>query len=236
MIIKTVIIDDQPENVVMLEEAISAIHDVEVIGTFNSGEEFFKVFKKLKFDLCIIDYHLPGMNGMECARRLSDKKIIMASPDTIPADEAMELDEVIDVIKISVPLNKERLTKAVKKVRDELLAERGFVVLKIFPNNRRQFRLEDILFIKGVKDIKHVVTKDEEVRTQEYNFNELLDKLPDALFCRISKSHIINIDYFHSFIDNDSIKLCYDNQKRSIELTVSDTYYNEFANKLGIED
>ena len=234
MIIKTVIIDDEPENVSMLEEAIEEIHDVEVIATFSSGEEFFKVFKKLKFDLCIIDYHLPGMNGMACAKRLTDKKIIMESPDSIPADEALELDEVVDVIKIVKPFNKERLTKAVKKVRDELMAERGYVIVKIYPNTIRQFKLEDILFIKSVKEIKYIITHTEEVRTQAYNMKQLLDKLPDDNFCQINKSEIININYFHSFIDNDSIKL-YHPSKKEFELSIGDSYYKNFARIVGIE-
>ena len=111
MIIKTVIIDDEEDNIALLEKAINEIHDVEIIATFSNAEEFFKVVKKLKFELCIIDYHLTGMNGFQCAQRLIDKKIILASPLSIPADEAMELEDVIDVIKITKPLK--NLTKFV---------------------------------------------------------------------------------------------------------------------------
>jgi DNA-binding LytR/AlgR family response regulator len=236
MIIKTVIIDDEPENVAMLKEAIKEIHDVEVIDTFNSGEEFFKVFKKLKFDLCVIDYHLPGMNGMTCAKRLTDKKIIMESPESIPADEAMELDEVVDVIKIVKPLNKERLIKAIKKVRDELMAERGYMIIKTYPHNIRQLKLEDILYIKSDGEIKYVMTHSEAIRTQAYNLKQLLDKLPDDNFCQINKSQIINTNYFHSFIDSDSIKLFYEPSKFEVELTIGNAYYLNFAQLVGIHE
>jgi DNA-binding LytR/AlgR family response regulator len=235
MIIKTVIIDDEPDNVSMLEEAIEEIHDVEVIGTFKSGEEFFKVFKKLKFDLCVIDYHLPGMNGMACAKRLTDKKIILESPDTIPADEALELDEVVDVIKIFKPLNKERLTKAIKKVRDELLTEKGYVIFKIYPNNIRQLKLDDILYIKSDGETKFIITHTEEIRTQAYSLATVLDKLPDDTFCQINKSVVINVNYFHSFKDKDLIKLYHPSQKE-YELTLSNRYYNQFAKLVGLEE
>jgi DNA-binding LytR/AlgR family response regulator len=235
MIIKTVIIDDEPDNVSMLVAAIEEIHDVEVIGTFTSGEEFFKEFKKLKFDLCVIDYHLPGMNGMACAKRLTDKKIILESPDTIPADEALELDEVVDVIKIAKPLNKERLIKAIKKVRDEMMAERGFVILKTYPDNVRQLKLEDILYIEAQGEIKHVITPLEKIRTQAYNFKQLLDKLPDDRFCQANKSQIININYFHSYLSNNSVKLFFHQNQKEKEVTVGDAYFERFAQMLGLE-
>jgi DNA-binding LytR/AlgR family response regulator len=238
MVIKTVIIDDDSSNVDLLEDAINDINDVELIATFSSGEEFFKVIKKLKFDLCIIDYHLPGMNGYQCVQRIVDKKIILTSPETIPADEAMELENVIDVIKITIPLKKERLVKAVKKVRDELLSERGFVVLRSYPNNVRQLNLEDIVYItRDINDsrIKIVHTRHEQIRTQKYNIDELLSKLPDDKFCQVNRAEIINIDYFHSFKEKDSILLHFIEMKKTIELSLTETFYENFAGKIGID-
>jgi DNA-binding LytR/AlgR family response regulator len=238
MVIKTIIIDDDASNVTLLEEAINDINDVVLIATFSSGEEFFKVIKKLKFDLCIIDYHLPGMNGYQCVQRIVDKKIILTSPETIPADEALELDDVVDVIKITKPLKKERLVKAVKKVRDELLSERGFVVLRAYPNNVRQLNLEDIVYITPDKNdsrIKIVHTLHEEIRTQKYNIDELLNKLPDDKFCQINRAEIINIDYFHSFNEKDSILVHFNEMKKNMELTVTETFYEDFAVKIGID-
>ncbi len=239
MAIKTVIIDDQPNNILMLEEAIDEIFDVEVIATFSSGEEFFKVFKKLRFELCIIDYHLPGINGVECVKKLADKKIILTSPEVIPADEAMDLEDVIDVIKITRPIQKERLTRAIKKVRDELLNERGFVVINSYPNNIRQLLISDIVYITTYTAdprVKIVHTKTEQIRTQKYTIERILEKLPDRNFCRINKSDIINIDFFHSYKETDVILLHNSqNVPKPIELTLSDNFFSTFADKLGLD-
>lgn len=239
MAIKTVIIDDQPDTILMLEEAIDEIFDVDIIATFANGEEFFKVVKKLKFELCIIDYHLPGMNGIQCVKKLADKKIILTSPETIPADEAMDLEDVIDVIKITKPIIKERLIRAIKKVRDEILNERGYVVINSYPNNIRQILISDIVYITTYDSdprVKIVYTKTEQIRTQKYTMERLLEKLPDRNFCRINKSDIINIDYFHSFNESDSILIqSFNSKKATIELTISDNYYSIFADKLGLD-
>lgn len=239
MAIKTVIIDDQPDTIQLLEEAIDEIFDVEVIGTFANGEEFFKVVKKLRFELCIIDYHLPGMNGIACVKKLVDKKIILTSPEIIPADEAMDLEDVIDVIRITKPIQKERLTRAIKKVRDEVLNERGFVVINAYPNNIRQLSIDEIVYITTYEQdarVKIVHTKTEQIRTQKYTMERLLEKLPDRNFCQINKSEIINIDFFHSFSETDSIFLQHFTPfKKPVELTISDNYYSAFADKLGLD-
>lgn len=239
MAIKTVIIDDQPDNISMLEEAIDEIFDVEIIATFASGEEFFKVVKKLKFELCIIDYHLPGMNGVQCVKKLTDKKIILTSSETIPADEAMDLEDVIDVIKITNPIKKERITRAIKKVRDEVLNERGYVVINTYPNNIRQLLIDDIIYItpdNSDSRVKIIHTKHEMIRTQKYTVERLMEKLPERNFCQVNRSEIINIDFFHSFSESNSILLHnINNKNKPIELTISDNFYSNFADKIGLD-
>ena len=237
MIIKTVLIDDDPQHIEILKEAIDEIHDVEVIAHFNSGEDFFKVFKKLNFELCFIDYHLPGQNGFKCAQKLTGKKIILASSESIPADEALELREVVDVIRIGKPLNMERLTKAIKRVRDGLLMDRGYVIFRVYPNNVRQIKLDDIICIEAEGEIKYILTKQERIKTQSYKIEQVLEKLPDRNFCQINRSQVLNIDYFHSYMSSDSIKLTVDFPGRNPqpEFTVSDKYYDNFASKVGLD-
>lgn len=237
MAIKTVIIDDVPNNVTLLEQVIDEIYDVDIIATFSNGEEFFKVIKKLKFELCIIDYHLPGMNGVQCVKKLSDKKIILTSPEVIPADEVMELEDVVDVIRITKPPVRERIKRAIKKVRDEVLNERGYVVINSYPNNIHQLFISDIIFITtDTRDprVKIIHTKSEKVRTQKYTIDRLLEKLPERTFCQINRSEIINVDYFHSFKESDTLLLKNpNNSTKPYELSLSDSLYEIFIDKIG---
>lgn len=74
---------DSPLTVGVVEDdarirwSLSAIleeeEDLECVGTFASAEEALTHLPKLKPQVVLMDVNLPGMNGIECVRRLTPK-------------------------------------------------------------------------------------------------------------------------------------------------------------------
>jgi DNA-binding NarL/FixJ family response regulator len=56
-----------------LKEFISLNTDFIVIGAYKSGEEAVANLPVVAADIVIMDINLPGMNGIECIRRVKDK-------------------------------------------------------------------------------------------------------------------------------------------------------------------
>ena len=56
-----------------LKDFISLSTDFLVVGVFKTGEEAFAELPKITPDIVIMDISLPGMNGIECIRRVKDK-------------------------------------------------------------------------------------------------------------------------------------------------------------------
>ena len=56
-----------------LKDFISLSTDFLVIGAFKTGEEAFEHLPEIRPDIVIMDINLPGMNGIECIRRVKDK-------------------------------------------------------------------------------------------------------------------------------------------------------------------
>jgi len=56
-----------------LKDFISLSTDFLVVGAFKTGEEAFEHLPEIKPDIVIMDINLPGMNGIECIRRVKDK-------------------------------------------------------------------------------------------------------------------------------------------------------------------
>jgi len=56
-----------------LKDFISLSTDFIVTGSFKTGEEAFEHLPEIKPDIVIMDINLPGMNGIECIRRVKDK-------------------------------------------------------------------------------------------------------------------------------------------------------------------
>jgi DNA-binding NarL/FixJ family response regulator len=106
--IKIVIADDHHifrKGVLSIVEHDSSI---EVIGEASNGEEALSLVEKLKPDIALFDIDMPGLSGLEAARKikndgLSTKVVILTiHKDKEYFDEAMELDIKAYVLKESI--------------------------------------------------------------------------------------------------------------------------------------
>ncbi len=75
--IKTVIVDDNPFDLVTLQDALVQEGKLEIIDTYLNGADFLNalVEKELQFDLLLIDYRMPVLNGLDTLRALSTMNI-----------------------------------------------------------------------------------------------------------------------------------------------------------------
>jgi len=71
--ITLVIVEDLDEVRDGLKNFIGLSTDFEVLDTFKTAEEALYEIPKLKPDIVIMDISLPGMNGIECVRRVKEK-------------------------------------------------------------------------------------------------------------------------------------------------------------------
>jgi DNA-binding LytR/AlgR family response regulator len=238
MAILTVLIDDNKENINRLSKLIDNIYDVEIIAHFDSAEKFLKAIKSLRFDLCIVDYHLPNMSGIACVERIPNKHVILTSHTSIPAHEAMTLEDITDVILLDDKLTLGRLEKSIKRVRDKVTSQRGYTTIKSTPNNHRQVNIDDIVYIRNHDKMpKHkvVVTPHEEIVTQQYTMQQLLKKLPDELFVQVNENNIIHVNSFHSLGAEDEIFIQTPwLKKKLLPITLTRTYKKRFDNLLNI--
>ena len=73
MSITIAIVEDLDEVRDGLKNFISLSQDFKVLNTFKSAEDAIIDLPRLKPDIVIMDINLPGMNGIECIRRIKDK-------------------------------------------------------------------------------------------------------------------------------------------------------------------
>ena len=70
--IKTLIVDDEPLARKGLAVRLEEFSDIEVIKLCSSGFDAIESCKNEKIDLVFLDIQMPGMNGFEVARALSE--------------------------------------------------------------------------------------------------------------------------------------------------------------------
>ena len=93
--------------------------DGHVVETASSGEAALELFQKAKFDLIIVDYKMPGMNGDELAAAIKaldpHQPIVMvtAHPETLASSGNPLVG--VDLV-ISKPFDLQELRSAVSKL------------------------------------------------------------------------------------------------------------------------
>ena len=68
--IKILIADDEGPARNRLRELLAELADVEVIAEADSGEQAYQIYGELKPDIVVMDISMPGMGGLESARRI----------------------------------------------------------------------------------------------------------------------------------------------------------------------
>lgn len=73
MAISVIVVEDDNRLRSGLEEIINSAPECVCAGAFGSGEEAVEKAPPLKPQVAVMDINLPGMDGIECVRRLAEK-------------------------------------------------------------------------------------------------------------------------------------------------------------------
>jgi DNA-binding NarL/FixJ family response regulator len=68
--IRVAIVEDDGPLKKILVDALEESGDIKILGTFSDAESAVKQMPALKPDVAVVDIGLPGMDGVECVRRL----------------------------------------------------------------------------------------------------------------------------------------------------------------------
>ncbi len=120
--IKTLIVDDEPLARRGLAVRLEEFTDIEVIKQCSSGADAIEICKNQKIDLIFLDIQMPGMNGFEVARALSESTRVLPAIVFVTAFDqfAVKAFEIHALDYILKPVDDNRLKQAVEKVHTYL--------------------------------------------------------------------------------------------------------------------
>ncbi|MCC8177049.1 MAG: LytTR family DNA-binding domain-containing protein [Bacteroidales bacterium] len=209
-----IIVDDEPlarKAIRMMAVKHPQLH---LLGQFNSAEAAMSFLETNDTDLIFLDINMPGLSGMDLARRLPDNAMVIFT--TAYSEFGAESYEVNAVDYLIKPLEPERFNRAVLKALDfnRLLSghqpENTIAPTKagadwmFITAERRHYRVrfDDILYIQGLKDYVVIQTSTNRLMTH-MNLATISKNLPPERFLRVSKSYIVNLERIDSFDNND---------------------------------
>ena len=228
-----IIIDDEPIARQGMSKLVEEMTELLLVGKFSNTADALSYMKLNEVDLIFLDVEMPGMNGLDFARELPQKTLVIFT--TAYAQYALEGFEVDAIDYLVKPIRKERFIKAVDKALQfnrflsESYEKNHFDHYKdqhlFIRADRKLHKIElaDILYIEGMKDYVVINLREQKLITA-MNVKTVLSKLPPEVFIRISKSYIVNINAVTS-LANHAVYI------KEIELPLGMTYREDFFSR-----
>jgi len=71
---RVLVVDDSPVFLDVARSLVSAAPSLRLVGVAASGEEALELLPALKPDFVLLDYRMPGMDGLETARVINEER------------------------------------------------------------------------------------------------------------------------------------------------------------------
>ena len=98
--INCIIIDDEPLAVKLLENHISKIEKMHMVGTGKNALEAYRILQQQQVDLMYLDIQMPDLSGIEFLKSLNTKpKTVFTTAYRDYAVEGFELEAVDYLLK-----------------------------------------------------------------------------------------------------------------------------------------
>ncbi len=229
-----IIVDDEPLAREAIELLVKEIPYLNLTGTFNNATSAARFMEAETVDLIFLDIQMPGITGMEFAKTISRRTLIIFT--TAYSEYALDSYEVDAIDYLIKPVDPQRFRKATDKAFSynslllqeekeniEPAADDYFFV----KSDRKYYKVnfEDILFVEGLKDYVILQLEEQRIITR-MNLKAMYELLPKNLFLRVNKSYIVNTARIEAFDNND---IFIKTHEIAIGSSYRDSFFEEFV-------
>ena len=230
MKIRSLIIDDEPLAIKIIESYLEKFEGIEVVETFHNALDALNFLKKEKVDLIFLDINMPLLDGLSFIQVLEDRPaIIITTAHKEFAVETYELEVLDYLVK---PISFPRFVKSINRVIKTLdykkhleyeVHDRPHIFVKVDKKRLQKIFLDEILVVESLKDYLKINTI-----TNKYIIHQTLSsftsQLPDN-FIRIHRSFTISLDKV-DVVEGNSIEI------DGIRYTIGRTYIEDVKGKI----
>lgn len=201
------IVDDEPLAQELMEEYVSKIPELELVGSCGNALEASSLLAKEKIDLLFLDINMPVIKGIDFFKNLVDKPHVIFT--TAYREYALEGFEVSAVDYLLKPIVFERFFLAIQKffktvekrgqnqIKEKKESENEDILFVSQGHRRIKLHLQEVRYVESFKDYITIHDATRELKIKE-NIGEFEKRL-GLNFLRIHRSYIVNTDYLTGF-------------------------------------
>ena len=217
MTLRTLVVDDEPLARDFLSILLAEHSDIEVVAECRNGQEALAFLQSKPVDLLFLDVQMPEMGGFEVVERVGLQLLPPTIFVTAYHEHAVRAFDIHAVDYLTKPVEAERLTTALERVRRKIAAETALLtqeqltaVLNGLRSGEEPKSYTSRFFVKdGEKEILLASEKIDWVEAADYycclhvgargymlreSITDLSEKLDPRQFVRIHRSSIVNLD------------------------------------------
>ena len=214
MELRALVVDDEQLARDELCFQLAEAHGVTVVGQAENGIEALDQLKRLRPDVVFLDIQMPGLGGFDVARSILaddiESQVVFVTAFDQHAVEAFEVNAVDYLLK---PVEPARLEQAVQRVRrrietEEPLNEHLDKIVKLIGDRQHRrgqiavkvgerfllVQADDVIYASLNGDTISIVTGHVAGTSSCRTLDELQATLDPAVFWRVHRSHLVNIN------------------------------------------
>lgn len=163
------------------------------VKEFPTAEAFLFGYEDLAPDIVLLDIEMPGMNGVELAKRLrAGNKLIQIAFITGYSEYIAEGYEVAALHYLLKPVSPEKLFTTLDRAMERLETDGRKILLE----TSSETVLLPVYEIRYIEVIKNYITiHGESDYTVKKSLKEIEGELGDERFIRVGRSYIVNLQY-----------------------------------------
>ena len=213
-VLRVMVVDDEPLAVERLQLLLARCTGAVVVGTANDGEAALRIAEAVKPDLVLLDIAMPGMDGIDVARSLSELEVDPTVVFVTAFDNfAVAAFDVAAIDYLMKPVQLERLERALERVRAHAAGGKSAGRRRL-PTHVEEFWVPDHsgLVRIAASDIERVTAERDYMRLHvgprswliHRTIAKLEEDLDPELFIRVHRSVILRRDTITSLYRDDT--------------------------------
>ena len=174
------------------------------ISSFETGEALLEASAPGAFDIYFLDIYLPGMSGVDVARKIreADKDCFLVFV-TISRDFMPEGFEVLAAGYVEKPIDPERMSRVMHNCR--MIFERNSRTIDIpYKGEPLMISVADLVYVEVFNKECIFHMKRGIIKTR-LTLDAAAELLGDAPFLRCHRSYIINMNYVEDVLEEDFV-------------------------------
>lgn len=213
MVIRTLIVDDEPHARARIRGLLAGEADVEVVGECEAGPEAAAAIRRLAPDLLFLDVQIRGCTAFDVIRAVGPSQMPVTIFVTAYGEHAVDAFDVEAADYLLKPFDRKRFQRALARGLGRVQAERGtgparsdddgkghleWFMLRGLSRELRLVRAQDVEWIEasGNYVFLHVGA---ERHLHRHTMSALEQRLDPRRFVRIHRSTIVNLFAIASF-------------------------------------